>query len=90
MTAINEKIGLDQCRTLLGEIGQSLTDEQIQSLRDQLYNLANALYDRVQREDADYARWAAFMHHASEDDLEQLFAEQDQIDQWFSSREGDR
>ena len=42
-------ISVEKCRELLGDAGLSLTDEEILTLRDQLYVLADIALDIAQK-----------------------------------------
>jgi hypothetical protein len=44
---VADKVGIEECRRILGASAESKTDEQIEKLRDELGMLANEMYDSL-------------------------------------------
>lgn len=78
----NSKLSIANCRKLLGTSAKDKSDEEVGRLRDGLYQMADAMFDRIQAEDPNDIRWESWFRHATPDDLSQLEREYKQMADW--------
>jgi hypothetical protein len=67
-----EKLSIETCRKLLGSSGATMTDDQIEHLRDQIYVLANSFFDDIAERDKAEVRWHSWMLKATPEDALKL------------------
>lgn len=64
-----DKVSIAECRRILGNSANSLSDTEVEAMRDDLERTANVLYDQM-REAAnanlDAVRWLAHFQHTGE------------------------
>jgi hypothetical protein len=55
-----ERVSVNECRAILGASAESLTDAEVEAMRDELERTADVLYEQMVEEGADgleAARW---------------------------------
>lgn len=76
------KMTVESCRKLLGSSGDSMSDGQIERLRDQLFTVANVFFDHMQGREKEEIFMVSYVQNATQEELDQLAMEEAAIDDW--------
>jgi hypothetical protein len=66
---MKKRVGVDECRAILGESADTMTDGEIETMRDELERTADVLFDQMVeggREGLEAARWDTHFRETGE------------------------